>query len=84
MDFPHVVIGVITYERTYELQIVLDALLEFLDYPTDKLHWVISDDSSPNPDKMPTLVSNPAYQHMTFIRTPRQLGWGGNANFLNF
>ena len=45
-ELPVVTILIITYKRLKEIQRTIDALLENLEYPRDRLRWLIADDSS--------------------------------------
>lgn len=79
-QFPDVAILIITYNRPDEIRMTINALLENIVYPADKLHYVISDDSTGG-RYLADLKRNHAYKGMTFISTPQRAGWGKHVNW---
>lgn len=81
MDWPEVTILICTYERQKELAATVDALRENMSYPTDKLKWLICDDSSPS-QYASRLAKRPGYRdlHIEVVNTEKNGGWGRNVN----
>lgn len=83
-QFPEIAILVITYNRAEALRQTLDALKRFVTYPTDKLHIIVSDDSTGG-HYLPALRRIKAYKEwgrgLKAIETPQRSGWGKHANW---
>jgi len=81
MDFPIITICIITYRRPKEIRRTMDALLKQVNYPRDRLRWLIADDSSGG-TYITDLQSTPRYQTLNIecSTTPVNSGWGANAN----
>lgn len=80
-SLPNVSIVIITYKRPEELQKTLDALKKNLEYPADKLTWIIADDHSG--DDYQEMMSKYTRFHslnLQWIVTSQNSGWGANAN----
>lgn len=84
-ELPHLAIGIITYKRYAMLKDTIDALIEHAAYPADKLHIVVSDDSTGG-NKLSNLRRITRYKQwgtgIQCISTPQRSGWGANANHL--
>jgi glycosyltransferase involved in cell wall biosynthesis len=80
MDFPEIAILIITYNRPDEIRAVIAALQENIDYPKDKLKWIVSDDSSGG-RYLSDLKRSKSHNEIEFISTPQRGGWGRNVNF---
>jgi len=81
-DWPSIDIIVITYDRQADIQRTILTLSEAIDYPADKLRWLIADDATPG-DYQARLSKTPLFKRLAceFVPTPEgNLGWGGNAN----
>lgn len=78
-DLPHIALLVITYNRYDILKTTLNALLEKLIYPADKLHIVVSDDSTGG-TYLTNLKRTKAYKDIEFISTNERSGWGKHVN----
>jgi len=82
-EFPKIALLVITYKRLEVLQRTLEALRENLHYPADKLHIVVSDDSTGGGyigkiKKLKVLKGWGATVHV--LETPSRSGWGAHVN----
>ena len=82
MNWPEVTIGIITYNRPSEIRKVVSALQDMMYYPDSKLRWVISDDCTPGQYLEDLENDNVLPDGGKYLSTPRNIGWGGNANFL--
>lgn len=85
-EFPHIAILIITYNRLATLQRTLEALRERLSYPADKLHIVVSDDSTGGGyigkiKKLKVLKEWGA--SVTVLETSERSGWGRHVNQAN-
>lgn len=80
IDFPEVAILIITYNRPDEIRAIIAALQENVDYPQDKLKWVVTDDSSGG-RYLSDLKRSKNHKDIEFISTPQRGGWGKNVNF---
>lgn len=81
MELPNVCIGIITYDRPKEIRETIAALLDLVVYPSDKLWWVVSDDSTPG-SYLKNLKGVLPKDRSFLLSTPTRGGWGRNANFL--
>lgn len=83
-DFPEIAILVITYNRYDSLKATLDALQANVIYPADKLHIIVSDDSTGG-NYLTHLRKVKAYKEwgkgMKAIEMPERSGWGKHVNF---
>jgi len=81
MNWPQITILVCTYDRLQVIERVLCALWKHLNYPREKLTWVIADDSSPNDyvEKVSGLKICELMQPR-FSVTPQNVGFGANVN----
>lgn len=84
-DFPHIAILIITFERYELLKRVMYALQKFVNYPKDKLHIVVSDDSTGG-TKVNSLSRIKAFkvwgaEGLTILETSERSGWGKHVNF---
>lgn len=84
MELPEVVILVITYDRYDVLKQTLAALKGFVDYPNEKLHVVVSDDSTgglylANIRKIKDYKSW-GLDGLSAISTEQRSGWGRHVN----
>jgi len=84
-DLPHIAILVITYDRKDILRQTLEALQEKLHYPDDKLHIIVSDDSTGG-RYLSDLKRTKSYKSwgvggVEFIETPERSGWGKHVNW---
>lgn len=79
--YPHVAIQLCTYNRPKEIKQVVEALIEHIDYPADKITLYVCDDSSPG-NYTTALARNKLFKHWKtfFITTPQNSGWGANVN----
>lgn len=87
-DFPEIAVLIITYARPNEIRITMDALTTFLQYPKEKLHIIVSDDSTGG-RYLADIRRNKSYKEwgktFTTIQTPERSGWGKHVNFaLNY
>jgi len=82
-EWPNVDIVLITYDRFNEILDTIEALVKNLDYPTEKLRWLIADDATPG-DYLARLANTETFWHLKdheFVPTPDgNRGWGGNVN----
>lgn len=83
-ELPHIAILVITFKRTEELKSTLYALQKNLIYPQDKLHVIVSDDSTGG-SKMSGLARTKAFKvwgqnGVDFRTTDERSGWGKHVN----
>ena len=83
IEWPEITIGIITFNRPVEIVKTIEALRANLYYPEDKLHWIISDDASPN-GYLAKLKKQALFKDIgaRFIDTGINSGWGKNANHL--
>ena len=83
MEWPLVVVMIITYNRLEELTKTVTALHYNLKYPMDRLLYVIADDCTPG-DYAGQIVQmwedNAFPTNMIIGSTPKNSGWGANAN----
>ncbi len=81
-DWPPLTILICTYNRVEEIECTVEALANGLTYPEDKLHWLVTDDSSPD-NYLVKLKRLKLFQalHIEVISTPARGGWGKNVNF---
>lgn len=80
--YPDLTIGIITYNRLEQLLTVIEAYEQLLIYPRESLHWVISDDGSPNGYKQSVLGRFP-HLNIGWWEVPRR-GMGANWNRMIF
>lgn len=85
MDLPEIALLVITFDRYNELKETLSALMENIQYPADKLHIIVSDDSTGG-TKLNNLGRIKAYKEwgadgIDIIETPSRSGWGKHVNW---
>lgn len=83
-NLPEIAILIITYNRPDELRRTIQGLQEHLIYPSDKLHIVISDDSSPG-NYLSSLKRTKALKEwgrngVDFRVTEERSGWGKHVN----
>lgn len=81
MSLPRITFILITYKRSKELRRTLDALMRHIVYPRELLRWVIADDCSGDgyTDDLRN-VSRYESLNLEFSVTPKNSGWGVNAN----
>ena len=83
-NLPEIALLIITFNRAEELRKTIDALQEHLQYPDDKLHVVISDDSSPSnylsPLKRTKSLKTWGVNGVNFRTTDERSGWGKHVN----
>lgn len=82
MDWPRVDILIITYDRVDEILRTMEALHKRLDYPKDRLRYLIADDCTPG-DYQARLAKSYIFSFINYEFIPhnnQNLGWGGNAN----
>lgn len=85
LSLPEIVLLVITYNRYEPLKQTLFALKELMDYPQDKLHIVISDDSTGG-NYLNNLRKHKGFNGwgingLNCISTPERYGWGRHVNY---
>jgi glycosyltransferase involved in cell wall biosynthesis len=83
-NLPDIAILIITYNRPDELRKTIQGLQEHLIYPNDKLHIIISDDSSPS-SYLSSLKRTKALKEWgkngtDFRVTEERSGWGKHVN----
>lgn len=80
-ELPPVTVLVCTYDRYDMLIETLNILRDNISYPSDKLQWVICDDSSPgNYAKKLGKDKAIADLHVKVVSTETNSGWGANVN----
>ena len=85
-DWPQIDILVVTYNRVRDIQLTIDALLRFVDYPADRLRFLIADDATPAaPDGTgyaEALSQTETFKKIRyqFVPAPQNVGWGANVN----
>jgi len=82
IEWPKIDIVVITYDRQDEILQTITALSKAIDYPADKLRWLIADDATPG-DYQTRLSKTPLFKRLKceFVPTPDgNAGWGANVN----
>ena len=82
MDWPRVDIVIITYDRVDELTRTMEALHKRLDYPKNKLRYLLADDATPG-DYHSKLAKSYIFNFINFEFVPDKGingGWGMNAN----
>ena len=84
-EFPHIAMHILTFNRLDTLQRTLEALHGHLVYPDDKLHIVISDDSTGgkylSQIKRLKVLKEWGAASVDVISTPKRSGWGKHANY---
>ena len=85
VNLPEIVILIITYDRYDELKQTMYALQSLAHYPKDKLHVVVSDDSTGG-TKLANLSRIKAFQAwgdggIDIIETEQRSGWGKHVNW---
>lgn len=84
-DFPHIAMHILTFNRLDTLTRTLEALATHLVYPLDKLHIVISDDSTGgkylSQIKRLKVLKEWGAASIDIISTPKRSGWGAHANY---
>lgn len=82
-EFPHIAVLCITYERPDELVRTITALKKNVVYPTDKLHWIISDDSRAKEGNEETFRKHRQFNalDLKWLSTPANYGWGKHVNW---
>lgn len=84
-EFPHIAMHILTFNRLDTLQRTLEALATHLVYPLDKLHIVISDDSTGgkylSQIKRLKVLKEWGAASVDIISTPKRSGWGKHANY---
>lgn len=85
LPLPEIVLLVITYNRYEALKKTLYALKEWMDYPSEKLHILVSDDKTGgnylNNLKKLKDFKDWGIQGLQTIETPERSGWGKHVNF---
>ena len=76
--WPLVTVLIITYNRPVEIRRTIQALLDKLHYPWDRLLWVLCDDGSPE-GYVQSIVNDFPEIHFTLSVTDRG-GWAANVN----
>jgi len=82
-EWPVVTIQVITYDRFSTLLKTLTALHRRIQYPADKLRFLVCDDHTPYPDFVDRLQGTKIWQklpHAEVWRWTERGGWGRNVN----
>lgn len=84
-EFPHIAMHILTFNRIDTLQRTLEALATHLVYPLDKLHIVISDDSTGgkylSQIKRLKVLKEWGAASVDIISTDKRSGWGRHANY---
>lgn len=79
-QLPLISIVIITFKRPHEIRQTIQALATHLQYPSDRLQWIISDDCSGN-GYLKDLANDLRHiQNLKLISTESNSGWGANAN----
>lgn len=78
MSWPEVTVLIVTYDRPQEIRRTIDALLERLRYPGDRLRWHLADDGSPQ-NYCPEIKRDYPKLRWSVSITERR-GWGANVN----
>ena len=78
MALPPLGILIVTYDRPVEIRKVITALTDRIIYPSELLHWHISDDGSET-EYVPEIQRDFPTLHLTSTVTVRK-GWGANVN----
>lgn len=85
VEFPKIAVLIVTFNRIATLQRTLEALKERLSYPLDKLHIVISDDSTGgkylSQIKRLKVLKEWGAASIDVISTPERSGWGKHVNW---
>jgi len=82
MEWPRVDIIVVTYDRLNEIILTMEALHKKIDYPKDKLRYLIADDASPG-DYQSKLAKSYIFNFINYEFVPHRGvngGWGFNVN----
>lgn len=82
VNWPSVDVVVLTYNRVDELIRTLEAIHKRVDYPKDKLHYVIADDCSPG-DYQSRLAKSYIFNFINYDFVPHKgvnVGWGACVN----
>lgn len=83
-NLPEIAILIITYNRPDELRQTIQGLQDHLIYPDDKLHIIVSDDSSPgnylSPLKRTKSYKTWGKNGVDFRTTEERSGWGKHVN----
>lgn len=79
--WPTVAIQLCTYKRYDEIRKVVDALIEYVDYPRDRIKLYVCDDSTPG-NYITKLKRLKAFKYWdtTFLVTEKNGSWGANVN----
>lgn len=80
-EWPDITILLCTYDRYDMIRKTVDALIEHLHYPDDKVHLLVADDSTPG-KYISRLQRLKAFKHWDtrFVSTQQNGGWGRNVN----
>lgn len=78
-ELPIVTVVICTYDRPKEIVETVVALKSFLNYPKDKLRWLVADDGSPK-GYIRGLKKEPLFEGFQFTSTVQRGGWGVNVN----
>lgn len=76
--FPEVSVVIVTYNRYKEIQATVSALRQRMEYPADKLRWLVADDGSPA-SVTARLRKLASFEGAEFVSGPN-VGWGANVN----
>lgn len=81
LNWPEVTVLICTYDRLRIIERTLLALAKNLVYPRDRLHWLITDDSSPN-DYLHHVSGLKICEILKpeLLSTPHNMGFGANVN----
>lgn len=79
MNYPVVAVGIITYNREQELTRTIASMINWIQYPKDKLIWVLSDDGSPPGmiDRVLNLFPDLFSEVLTHQRGGLGVNWNG-------
>lgn len=80
MTLPEIAILIITFSRYEEIKAVIASLQENISYK-GKIHWIVTDDSTPDGRYLGNLKRIKSHSNIEFITTPERGGWGKNVNF---
>jgi glycosyltransferase involved in cell wall biosynthesis len=81
LEFPPVTILIVTFNRLGLLKKTVEALVDNIDYPQDKLYWLLADDCS-EPGYTDKIKKWPIWKgkNLAFSVTETNKGWGANVN----
>lgn len=77
MTWPIVTITIITFSRTREIRLVIDALRKHIKYPPERLRWHVADDGSPH-SYLASIEKE--FPFIDSVSITNRRGWGANVN----